>query len=82
MKKFVSLCAFVAALSFVSCGGNTTSQAVDSTQMEAPACCKTDSAEACKSDSTESCCKGEEAPACDKAEEAPACCKSEEPAGC
>lgn len=30
MKKFVSLCAFVAALSFVSCGGNTAATAVDS----------------------------------------------------
>ena len=27
MKKFVSLCAFVAALSFVSCGGNTANTA-------------------------------------------------------
>lgn len=33
MKKFVSLCAFVAALSFVSCGGNTASTAADSARI-------------------------------------------------
>ena len=33
MKKFVSLCAFVAALSFVSCGGNTANTAVDSARI-------------------------------------------------
>lgn len=33
MKKFVSLCAFVAALSFVSCGGNTANTAADSARI-------------------------------------------------
>lgn len=33
MKKFVSLCAFVAALSFVSCGGNTANTATDSARI-------------------------------------------------
>lgn len=33
MKKFVSLCAFVAALSFVSCGGNTANTAADSARL-------------------------------------------------
>ncbi|MDO4692018.1 MAG: hypothetical protein Q4A64_04000 [Porphyromonadaceae bacterium] len=36
MKKFVSLCAFVAALSFVSCGNKTSEQATaDSTAAAA-----------------------------------------------
>ena len=33
MKKFVSLCAFVAALSFVSCSGNTANTAADSARI-------------------------------------------------
>ena len=33
MKKFVSLCAFVAALSFVSCGVNTANTAADSSRI-------------------------------------------------
>lgn len=33
MKKFVSLCAFVAALSFVSCGGKTANTAADSARI-------------------------------------------------
>ena len=36
MKKFVSLCAFVAALSFVSCGGNTANTAADSARTADP----------------------------------------------
>ena len=35
MKKFVSLCAFGAALSFVSFGGNTANTAADSARIAA-----------------------------------------------
>lgn len=57
MKKFISLCAFVAALSFVSCGGNTASNAgADSTKVD---CCKGEEAPA---DSTHAHC-GTETPA-------------------
>lgn len=65
MKKFVSLCAFVAALSFVSCGGNTANQAADSARIAdsldsvrvadsiaQAATMQADSAAACCADST------------------------------
>lgn len=61
MKKFVSLCAFVAALSFVSCGGNTTSNnGADTTSVCEKGACDSVNKECCIADSTKvGCCKGD-----------------------
>lgn len=67
MKKFVSLCAFVVALSFVSCGGNTASNATtdsvataDSLSTCEKGACDTVNKTCCIADSTKvGCCKGD-----------------------
>lgn len=55
MKKFVSLCAFVAALSFVSCGGNTAKvnqDSIDSVKADSIAKAQADSLASQQPDTT------------------------------